>query len=62
LIESLRQLVRQATETLGPDAPSTLMLQQQLDSAIAAQKPKNVFWLQPAASDAAKDQDRDAGS
>lgn len=50
LIESLRMLVRQSTETLGADDPSTLLLQQQLAAALAAaqeQRPK-VFWIQPA--------------
>lgn len=50
LIESLRLLVRQSTETLGAEDPSTLMLQQQLAAALAAAKEERpkVFWIQQA--------------
>jgi len=49
LIESLQTLVRQSTEALGPDDPSTLMLKQQLDAALARQEEsRKVFWIQPA--------------
>lgn len=49
LIESLRTLVRQSSEALGPDDPATLMLKQQLEAALAGKdKPGKVFWIQPA--------------
>ncbi len=61
LIESLRLLIKQSTETLGAEDPSTLMLQQQLAAALAAtqaQRPK-VFWIQPSpAKPAAPDKER----
>jgi hypothetical protein len=48
LIDSLRTLVRQSTEALGAEDPSTLMLQQQLEAALAQQvKSSRVFWIQP---------------
>ena len=48
LTDSLRKLIEQATQALGPDDPATLALQQQLASLLAAQdKPRNVFWLKP---------------
>lgn len=52
LIESLRKLIEQSTETLGAEATSTLMLKQQLAAMLArqGQAPK-VFWLQPAPAD-----------
>jgi hypothetical protein len=47
LIESLEKLIKQSTEALGPDAESTLMLQQQLAAALAEQeKSRKVFWMQ----------------
>lgn len=47
LIESLETLIKQSTEALGPDAESTLMLQQQLAAALAEQeKSRKVFWIQ----------------
>jgi hypothetical protein len=47
LIESLRTLIRQSTEALGPDDPSTLMLKEQLAAALAQGKSPKVFWMQP---------------
>ncbi len=48
LIASLQRLVAQSTEALGADHPSTLLLQQQLAAAVAAQQPRpKVFWLKP---------------
>lgn len=48
LIASLQMLVRQSTEALGADHPSTLALEQQLAAAVAAQEPRpKVFWLKP---------------
>lgn len=48
LIESLKKLIEQSTETLGPESTSTLMLQQQLAAALESQaKSKKVFWMQP---------------
>jgi hypothetical protein len=49
LIESLRTLIEQSTQALGPDDPSTLMLKQQLAAALASQeKSPKVFWMQAA--------------
>lgn len=49
LIESLQTLIKQSTEALGPEDPSTLMLRQQLAAALASQdKSPKVFWIQPA--------------
>jgi hypothetical protein len=49
LIESLERLIKQSTEALGPDAESTLMLQQQLAAVLAEQeKSRKVFWIQAA--------------
>jgi hypothetical protein len=48
LIESLRTLIRQSTEALGPDDPSTLMLKEQLAAALAQGKAAKVFWMQAA--------------
>jgi hypothetical protein len=48
LIESLRTLIQQSTEALGPDDPSTLMLKEQLAAALAQGKAPKVFWMQPA--------------
>jgi len=52
LIESLKTLIKQSTEALGPEAPSTLMLKQQLAAALAKQEEssRKVFWMQPAQS------------
>lgn len=48
LIESLQTLIKQSTEALGPEDPSTLMLKQQLAAALASQeKSPKVFWIQP---------------
>lgn len=48
LIESLQTLIRQSTDSLGPEDPSTLMLKQQLAAALASQqKSAKVFWMQP---------------
>lgn len=61
LIESLRLLIKQSTETLGAEDPSTLMLQQQLAAALAATQaqPPKVFWIQPrSANPAAPDKER----
>lgn len=49
LAESLERLIRQSAEVFGPEHPSTLMLQQQLEAANAAQdKPPRVFWMKQA--------------
>lgn len=49
LIESLRTLIKQSSEALGPDDPSTLLLQQQLAAALAERdKSRKVLWIQPA--------------
>jgi hypothetical protein len=58
LIESLKKLIEQSTQTLGPDAPSTVMLQQQLAAALEGRKQsRKVLWIQPtiAASDRKKE-------
>ncbi len=58
LIESLKKLIEQSTETLGPDAPATVMLQQQLAAAMEGrQQSRKVLWIQPAtpASDRKKE-------
>ena len=48
LIESLTTLIKQSAEALGSDAPSTLMLKQQLAAALAKQeKSRKVYWMQP---------------
>ena len=48
LIESLKKLIEQSTESLGAESTSTLMLKQQLAAALAQQgKAPKVFWLQP---------------
>lgn len=47
LIDSLKRLIEQATQALGPEDPATLTLQQQLAALLAGrEKPRNVFWLQ----------------
>ena len=47
LIESLTTLIKQSAEALGSDAPSTLMLKQQLAAALAKQeKSRKVYWMQ----------------
>lgn len=49
LIDSLEKLLAQAREALGPEHPSTLMLRQQLDAALAPRTaPARVLWLKPA--------------
>ena len=49
LIDSLQLLIKQSTEALGADDPSTLMLKQQLAAAIEARAPRpRVFWMQSA--------------
>ena len=48
LIESLKKLIEQSSEALGPESTSTLMLKQQLAAALAQQgKAPKVFWMQP---------------
>jgi hypothetical protein len=55
LIKSLETLVKQSTQALGPDDPSTLMLKQQLAAALEQQeKSRKVFWMQPVAAGAAE--------
>jgi hypothetical protein len=57
LIESLKKLIEQSSETLGPESTATLMLKQQLAAALASKgKAPKVFWMQPARDDAAPDQ------
>ena len=47
LIESLETLLKQSTEALGAEDPSTLMLKQQLAAALDNQeKSRKVFWMQ----------------
>ena len=59
LIESLKTLVKQSTEALGPEAPSTLMLKQQLAAALAKQEePRKVFWMQAAQSSPGQDEEK----
>jgi hypothetical protein len=49
LIDTLEKLIRQSTEALGGDDPSTLMLKEQLAAALAQQEQsRKVFWIQPA--------------
>ena len=46
LIKSLETLLKQSTEALGADHPSTQNLQQQLAAALAAQDAsRKVFWI-----------------
>ena len=46
LINSLETLIKQSTEALGPDAPSTLMLKQQLAAVLTKQgKSPKVYWM-----------------
>jgi hypothetical protein len=48
LLESLKTLIKQSTEALGAEAPSTLMLKQQLADALAEQeKSRKVLWIRP---------------
>ncbi|HMA09900.1 MAG TPA: hypothetical protein VKP68_18620 [Ramlibacter sp.] len=48
LIESLKKLIEQSSEALGPESTSTLMLKQQLAAALAQQgKAPKVFWMKP---------------
>jgi hypothetical protein len=48
LIKSLETLLKQSTEALGADAPSTLNLQDQLAAARAKQEQtRKVLWIQP---------------
>jgi len=50
LIKSLETLLKQSTEALGADAPSTLNLKEQLAAARAKQdesKSRKVLWIQP---------------
>jgi hypothetical protein len=48
LIESLQTLIKQSAEALGPDAPSTLMLKEQLAAALAKQEQsRKVLWIRP---------------
>jgi hypothetical protein len=56
LIKSLETLVKQSTQALGPDDPSTLMLKQQLAAAMEQQeKSRKVFWMQPVAGAAERE-------
>jgi hypothetical protein len=55
LINSLETLIKQSTQALGPDDPSTLMLKQQLAAALDQQeKSRKVFWMQPVEAGAAE--------
>ena len=57
LIESLQTLIQQSTEALGSQAPSTLMLKQQLAAMLVAkEKPPKVFWMQSVPSGPEKDE------
>lgn len=48
LIQSLRTLVKQASEAFGPDDPSTLNLKEQLAAALDRQdQARKVFWIKP---------------
>lgn len=48
LIKSLETLLKQSTEALGADAPSTLNLKEQLAAARAKQEQsRKVLWIQP---------------
>ena len=52
LIEALEKLIRQSTEALGADDPSTLNLKEQLAAALAArEQSRKVFWMQPAGAE-----------
>ena len=52
LIEALEKLIRQSTEALGADDPSTLNLKEQLAAAIASrEQSRKVLWLRPAGSE-----------
>jgi hypothetical protein len=56
LIESLERLIKQSTEALGSEDPSTLMLKQQLAAALESQqKSQKVFWMQPVEVSPGKD-------
>ena len=56
LIESLERLIKQSTEALGSEDPSTLMLKQQLAAVLESQqKSQRVFWMQPAEASPGKD-------
>ena len=57
LLESLKTLIKQSTEALGADAPSTLMLKQQLADALAEQeKSRKVLWIRPVEPKAGPDE------
>lgn len=48
LIQSLKTLVKQASEAFGPDDPSTLNLKEQLAAALERQdQARKVFWIRP---------------
>jgi hypothetical protein len=48
LIKSLETLLKQSTEALGADSPSTLNLKEQLDAARAKhEQSRKVLWIQP---------------
>lgn len=48
LIKSLETLLKQSTEALGADAPSTLNLKEQLAAALAKQEQsRKVLWIKP---------------
>ena len=60
LIRSLEKLIEQSSEALGPDAPSTLMLKQQLAAALASRQPsKKVFWMQARGAEPGPDEKKD---
>ncbi|MBC7916944.1 MAG: hypothetical protein H7Y28_03950 [Rhodoferax sp.] len=60
MINSLETLIKQSTEALGPDAPSTLMLKQQLAAVLARQgKSPKVFWMKAVESGPEKYETKD---
>ena len=60
LVNSLETLIKQSTEALGPDAPSTLMLKQQLAAVLAKQgKAPKVFWMKAVESSPEKYETKD---
>ena len=60
LVNSLETLIKQSTEALGPDAPSTLMLKQQLAAVLAKQgKSPKVFWMKAVESSPEKYETKD---
>ena len=60
LIDSLETLIKQSTEALGADAPSTLMLKQQLAAMLANQgKSPKVYWMKAVDVSPGKQETRD---